>query len=631
MDAADAASGKTSAAKVVELPKTNIGAGGIISTAPAKKEQAQPAKPQSKEDLLEQEIRDIKKEIPKTSGIYFGASSGPKASVPPLPPLQKKPERPTPPIGETKRIEPNPVLPPQPKLEKTSDLSQVLAKPQIEIKKEQAVEKPALDLPKPLPEIKPKEIPLQQPSITAKPAETFVSQPIADAQQKTFGSQPASPPPLPVQPVLPSAKLPPSVPPAPGFSKQTQAKPDQLSGQLQGEKPKTEQQPQAPFVFSANPFQDRPKQENPEEKALGAQAPGSAPKIFSDSKIFSSRTKSQSGIELRPVFPDFEAKSQLKPKPAEPLPQPPQPVKPLIKEQLPPRPEIKPQPAPIKTEIPAPKPPLPEPKPVPAKEPVFIKPALKIESGAKPETASIKPKLVFKINFRYVFAVLGIVLIGAAVYFLLPLMMQKETGPTGTVTQTASPAPTAIVEPGTLIPVRGIIVVEYETGREQAFKSDLNSLIYKNIELNSFYWVKIVSKTTGKTLVLRDFLAIMGIIPPYGFLDSLRGEFNLLLFGGAQENDFVLAGQINPIEAGQNLSKLNAQMSSWESKIISDWKLLAGDIAKTSVNPQSVTIKNQKARLVGGVYYSIISQKELVFITDSKTAMESAVTAAFSR
>lgn len=309
--------------------------------------------------------------------------------------------------------------------------------------------------------------------------------------------------------------------------------------------------------------------------------------LKSSPPIFSAQTKTKSGIELRPVIPQS-------PK-----------IEPIIT-----KPTYTPSGPPLRT--------------------------VSTLNRELPDTL-VKPKRVFKI--KYVAVPLVLVALGAGIYWfnIIDMVLSLfEKGSSVTVNNTTGTQKPPVVAPpsasneqspaSSLVSVKGVSYIDIVPGQENTITDFLRQALEKNYEVGALYQSNVRFADTKQILTVSEFLRLLRISPPFGFVDSVDPDFMFVVEGGLLKNSFGLILKAKSIPQDPEFIRLANQLASWEQKMVSDLSPLFSSQSQSlsAQQFQTLTIEGQKVRsarfsgsISDGVYYTVLSSKGVLLIGTS--------------
>lgn len=233
--------------------------------------------------------------------------------------------------------------------------------------------------------------------------------------------------------------------------------------------------------------------------------------------------------------------------------------------------------------------------------------------------------LIILIIFGGFFAFGGVELIKGLFPTTAP--MPPPTGSTPIKTQPPQQQQPVTQARNQLIPVSAVTILELARGRELNLISNIRSALIETYSLNSINQVIIQYLDNKETLTFKAFWQALGVIPPFGLIDSLEEDFNLLIYNDSDDNKRF--GLIAKLKAGADVALVKNQFLSWENNFVNDWQILLSSIPTTAQGQfQNITLNQTKARFINadlsdlGIYYNIEEEKGLVFIGTSKESLE---------
>ena len=253
-----------------------------------------------------------------------------------------------------------------------------------------------------------------------------------------------------------------------------------------------------------------------------------------------------------------------------------------------------------------------------------------IQKG-KVKTQGLKiPKVVFGVLITLIifggfFAFGGVELIKGLFPTTTPTL-PPPTGSTPTRTQPSQQQPVTQAR-NQLVPVSAVTTLELARGRESNLIINIRSALTETYPLNSINQVIIQYLDNKEILTFKAFWQALGATPPFGLIDSLEEDFNLLIYNDSNDNKRF--GLIAKLKAGTGVALVKNQFLSWENNFVNDWQILLSSIPTAAQGQfQNITLNQTRARFINtdlsdlGIYYAIEAERGLVLIGTSLESLE---------
>lgn len=290
---------------------------------------------------------------------------------------------------------------------------------------------------------------------------------------------------------------------------------------------------------------------------------------------------------------------------------------------------------PLKKPEPPPQPP-PQPHYTPSRPALTPRSAFTRELESKPQHEAQKRIASFRVP-KFVWAILIILVVGVGfVAFdgleLINNFIAAEPPQTNLPPSTTPPSatqPPSITPPSTS-PLLGTKIIEVSQSQESNLKNTIRSALAEKYSLNTLTPVTVRYIENKQLLTFGEFWRALGVVPPFGLVDSLEESFVLAAYTNG--NDVKRFGVRIRTQSGADATQLRNQLLSWEERFISDWQILLSSLpVRSSGQFQTVTLLGERVRFINtdladlGVYYTLMADRGLLLIGTSRETLEALI------